>query len=62
MGVLGNVTLDFDYSQNRYLFNKASPFEPWASRIVAPELAGLPLSDFDTARPAPDDKHADPPF
>lgn len=57
VGVLGNVTLDFDYSQNRYLVNKASPFEPWASRIVAPELAGLPASTFDAPDPT-----LDPPF
>jgi twinkle protein len=52
VGRPGFVTLDFDYGRNRYTVNGASPLEPWASRIVAPEAAGynqqqLPASNFD---------------
>lgn len=42
VGRPGFVTLDFNYGQNRYTVNQASPLEPHASRIVAPELMATP--------------------
>ena len=43
VGRPGFVSLDFNYGQNRYLTAGSSPFEPYASRLLAPEMAGLPL-------------------
>ena len=66
VGRPGFVTLDFDYARNRYTLDGTSPFEPWASHIVAPELAGppplhgMPASMFDAPPAAP--AYETPPF
>ena len=51
VGRPGFVTLDFDYARNRYTASGASPLEPWASRIVAPELMGVPAPPAPTWKP-----------
>lgn len=64
VGRPGFVSLDFDYGRNRYLTAGASPLEAPANKLLAPEMAGLPIpratppvrplnaiSDFDNLPP-----------
>lgn len=42
VGRPGFCTLDFNFVQNRYMLNGSNPLEPYASHIVAPDLAAPP--------------------
>lgn len=52
VGRPGFMSLDFDYSSNRYTVAQVSPLEPWASRLISPGapavLRSLPKSNFET--------------